>query len=180
MSQDPSTPKPSGSKNLVLVALGSNLGDREDIIQRTCVALAAECGVVLAKAIPVESRPLGEIADALFLNTAVVLETLLEPLPLLDKLQGIEKKFGRTRDIRWGNRPIDLDIILWRDAHGSFITLDHPLLKIPHPEALERDFVLVPASQIAGDWCHPFTGKTLEEETRSLLAKNSGRYPNLL
>ena len=156
------------TKGLVLLALGSNMGDREAFLQQGCLALASSCGEVVAQATPVASRPLGGVADAPFLNTAVLLETGLAPLELLYTLQEIEARYGRRREERWGNRTLDMDIILWRDARGVFITLDHPQLKIPHPAALERDFVLVPASQIAGDWRHPLTHRTLLEESHFL------------
>ena len=159
------------SSNLVLLALGSNLGDRERLLREGCDALNAACGTLLAKASIVNSRPLGTQANQMFLNTAVVLATAHEPLTLLDKLQEIEKKFGRERSLRWGNRTLDIDIILWRTPTGEPLVLDHPLLKIPHPAALERDFVLVPASQIAGDWRHPHTGATLSDECQKLCSE---------
>lgn len=144
-----------------LIALGSNLGDRKYYIEQACLAITSQCGKVLRVAEALESKPIGT-ADQPFINTALILESKLEPEAVLASLLQIEKDLGRVRNQRWGNRTIDLDIILWRTASESLVHQSETLT-IPHPEALKRDFVLGPAAAIAPDWQHPNAGKTLGE-----------------
>ncbi len=142
-----------------LIALGSNLGDRKYYIEQAIAAIRSQCGKVLEVAPFLETSPIGA-ADQLFINTALTLESTLEPLSLLNILLKIELELGRERKEKWGNRPIDLDIILWRSDAISQV-YESPELSIPHPETLKRDFVLIPAKAIASDRIHPLTGQEL-------------------
>ncbi len=144
-----------------LIALGSNLGDRKYYIEEAIKAIGGQCGKVLAVAPLLETSPIGA-ADQLFINTALTLESQLEPDPLLAILLAIELELGRQRKEKWGNRTIDLDIILWRSDAISQV-YQSPSLTIPHPECLKRDFVLHPAQAVAGDWIHPLEGLKLKE-----------------
>lgn len=144
-----------------LIALGSNLGDRKNHIAAAIQAIGSQCGKVMDIAETLESEPIGA-ADQTFFNTALTLESPLEPEALLKILLQIETDLGRVRSEHWGNRTIDLDIILWQKAsrpqvHGS------ETLTIPHPHALDRAFVLGPAAEVASDWIHPLNGRTLGE-----------------
>lgn len=84
-----------------------------------------------------ETKPLGPIKQPNFINGVVQIQTFLGPIELLDVLLGIERKLGRVRKERWGPRTIDLDILLYGDR-----IIDHPRLRVPHPELWNRPFVL--------------------------------------
>ncbi len=127
-----------------VVAFGSNLGDRVAIIQAAADALAATEGVELVAIAPVIEtpavRPYGIDRDApAYLNTVAVLTTTLEPGELHEVLRRLEDEHGRTRTERWGDRTLDLDLIVYGD-----LVQDDAELTLPHPRAHERDFVLRP------------------------------------
>lgn len=146
----------------VLIALGSNLEPRIDYLHHATALIRARCGEIAAEAAVYETNPV-EGPDLLFLNTALVCRTSLTPRELLTTLLKIEEELGRKRSRRGENRPIDLDIVLWRLADGGPLTVSDPDLVIPHPRFLERDFVLVPAAQIAGDWKIPGGGGSVSD-----------------
>ena len=132
-----------------VVALGSNLGDRAETLGRAVAALGAHQGVRVGAASSLwRSTALtleGFDPDKPeYLNAVVTGSTELEPLALLDALQGIERSLGRVRLVRWGDRTIDLDLIDY-DGRQS----ESPRLTLPHPRAHERDFVLAPWLEIA-------------------------------
>ena len=104
-----------------------------------------------------ETTPDGGVADLPFINMVVHYRTRLDPLALLSYLQMIESELGRIRERKWDNRSIDLDILLWRDDNQAMQVVNFPYLQIPHPLMLERDYVLVPANEVAPDWKHPYT-----------------------
>lgn len=90
------------------------------------------------------SQPIGPEGQADYINTAVSLETLLQPIDLLHKLQAIEDQQGRQRTLRWGARTLDLDLLLYDN-----ICLDTEELQLPHPEICNRVFVLQPLFDLA-------------------------------
>ena len=145
-----------------LIALGSNLGDREGNLRAALAALAAVDGVrVLRVSAFIETDPVGGPVQGRYLNGAAVLETLLPPMELLNAMLAAESIAGRTRDgLRWGPRTADLDLLLYGD-----LGIDVPGLTLPHPRMHERRFVLVPASEVADEWVHPL----LRRSIRSLL-----------
>jgi dihydroneopterin aldolase / 2-amino-4-hydroxy-6-hydroxymethyldihydropteridine diphosphokinase len=127
-----------------VIAFGSNLGDREATILEAVRLLAEAGGVeVIAVSDVVETiavTPEGEDPNApAYLNGVVLIDTTLEPEPLLDALNGIEASLGRERGARWADRTIDLDIVAYGDRE-----LDTERLTIPHPRAAQRSFVLAP------------------------------------
>ncbi|MDX1682708.1 MAG: 2-amino-4-hydroxy-6-hydroxymethyldihydropteridine diphosphokinase, partial [Phycisphaeraceae bacterium] len=101
----------------VLIALGSNRGDREARLEFALTAIGALPGTtVLTSSVPMETAPVGGVATGDFLNAAAILETKLEPMPLLEHLQAIEEEAGRppvNERERWGDRELDLDILLY-------------------------------------------------------------------
>jgi 2-amino-4-hydroxy-6-hydroxymethyldihydropteridine diphosphokinase len=106
----------------------------------------------------IETAPLGP-SRRRYVNAAAIVRTDLEPEALLDELHRIECMFGRRRvGARWGARVLDLDIVLW--SGGPFAV---PGLTIPHPAFRQREFVLAPGTQIAGDWRDPIGGLTLRQ-----------------
>lgn len=127
-----------------VIAFGSNLGDREATILEAVRLLAEAGGVeVIAVSDALETiavTPEGEDPNApAYLNGVVLIDTTLEPEPLLDALNGIEASLGRKRGARWADRTIDLDIVAYGDRE-----LDTERLTIPHPRAAQRSFVLAP------------------------------------
>ncbi|MFI6456884.1 2-amino-4-hydroxy-6-hydroxymethyldihydropteridine diphosphokinase [Streptosporangium amethystogenes] len=124
----------------VVLALGSNLGDRFGTLRGGLDALFAEPGLTLVAVSPVyETDPVGGPEQGAYLNAVVIAESALEPRALLDRAQGVENTFGRVRVERWGARTLDVDLISVGD-----VVMDDPDLTLPHPRAHERAFVLVP------------------------------------
>lgn len=156
-----------------LIALGSNIEDRGAHLQEAMTKIARHCGRITARARVLEFPPVGGVADRAFLNTAVVLLSTLTPLELLSLLLKIENSLGRTRLVRWANRTIDCDIILARKAEQN-LSIHESTLTIPHPHMHTRDFVLIPAAEIAPNWMHPLFHKTVGD----LLDLNASKAQN--
>ena len=130
-----------------VIALGSNLGDREAALDAAVAAIAALPGTAILKAsrrydTPPQDVP-PQFADFRFLNAALLIQTDLSPRDLLAALNAIEAHAGRVRILRNGPRPIDLDIILYEG-----VSSDDPALTLPHPRAHLRDFVLLPLADL--------------------------------
>jgi 2-amino-4-hydroxy-6-hydroxymethyldihydropteridine diphosphokinase len=123
-------------RDIAYVALGSNLGDREEYLERARSALAALPGTRLLRASSVEeTAPVGNVPQGPYLNQMVAIETELAPRELLDRLHEIERSAGRVRGVRWGARTLDLDIVMFDRQ-----TVSEPDLLVPHPELPNRDF----------------------------------------
>jgi 2-amino-4-hydroxy-6-hydroxymethyldihydropteridine diphosphokinase len=103
------------------------------------------------------------MGQSAYLNSAVRVVTRLVPIELLGRLLSIENALGRTRGVRWGERRIDLDLLLYDE-----IVCDSPELTLPHPRLHERRFVLEPLSDIAADVMHPTLGKTVSQMAAEL------------
>lgn len=129
----------------VALALGSNVGDRLATLQGALDDLAAVPGLDLAEVSSVyQTAPVGGPEQDDFLNVVAVGNTTLEPLALLAATQGVEDRWHRTREVHWGPRTLDIDIL----AIGAD-RMDLPGLEVPHPRAHERGFVLVPWAEVA-------------------------------
>lgn len=122
--------------DVAYIALGSNLGDRAAHLARARAALAAlpDTRVIAASAVE-ETEPIGPVPQGPYLNQMVAVETELEPRELLDRLHAIERAAGRTRDVRWGPRTLDLDIVVFGAR-----TMNDATLTLPHPGLAEREF----------------------------------------
>ncbi len=153
---------------LALLGLGANLGDRAAALNAAIEALSDARGIaVIRRSTVIETSPVGGAADQPpYLNAAVVVETQLSPESLLAKLHEIEASLGRRRDIHWGPRTIDLDLLLYDQQ-----VVESPTLTIPHPRMSFRRFVLEPAVEVGGDWQHPISKTTLLELLATLHAK---------
>ena len=143
-----------------VLALGSNLGDREWTLMSAAEALN-EVGEVVAFSSFLDSRAVGGPPQPDYLNAVLILETQLEPLELLKVCQAIEKIFGRTREVHWGPRTLDIDLITCSD-----LVMESDSLTLPHPRASERHFVLAPWYEIDNDAHLPGHGSVAD-----LLAK---------
>ena len=140
----------------VLLSLGSNIGDRLLNIERARKAVGY-LGREIAMSSLYETTAVGGSADKEFINGALCCETDMQPEEFMLRLLAVEADLGRQRRKKWENRLIDLDILLWRDANESVRVVNLPYLQIPHPQMLIRDFVLLPASEIAPSWRHPIS-----------------------
>ena len=140
------------------IALGSNLGDSYQILERALRLLSETEGVWIEKVSHwYQTAPVGPPQPD-YLNGCAVLEVALSPLELFQRLAGIEVECGRIRQERWGPRTLDLDILFF----GQVI-LRSETLEIPHPRFRERAFVLIPLAEIVPHWIDPVTQKTVAE-----------------
>lgn len=140
-----------------LLGLGSNLGDREaylvaaraDLEAHPCIRLDCSSGLFNTAAVG------GPLKQPDYLNAVLLIATSLPPTVLLAFCQELERRAGRERQIRWGARTLDVDLLCY-DA----LVLNEPDLQLPHPRLHERRFVLEPLCDLVPDWPHPVSGET--------------------
>lgn len=163
----------AGSPEEVLLALGSNLGDRRGNLESAIAGLA---GIVAVdqRATVVETAPMYVADQAPFLNMCLTGTTGLMPEALLVALKRLERSVGRVPGPVNGPRLIDIDIIFYGQRR---LVLDH--LVIPHPRLAERGFVLQPAEEIAPDWVHPESGLSIAQMAADLRGASSDHEPAL-
>ena len=150
--------------SIVYISLGSNLGDRAGNIKKTVEELSADKKLkIREKSAVYETEPVGGSPQDYFLNQVIGIETNLTPHDLLRSLLEIERKLGRKRGIRWGERLIDLDILLFDD-----LILKEFDLEIPHPRLFRRKFVLVPLAEINPELYHPVLRKKITDIVKDL------------
>lgn len=131
--------------------LGANLGDAADTLDQAVAALDRHPDItVTSRSSLFRTAPWGEVEQADFLNLGVLVTTTLSALELLSVAQGIEVACGRTRELRWGPRTLDIDLIRFGDE-GAEHYRRGPRLTLPHPRAHERAFVLAPWAELVGD-----------------------------
>jgi len=131
---------------LAYLCLGANLGERAHTMAAAITALEAAGVAIVARSALYETPPWGPIPQPAYLNQVVAVRSPLAPLDLLDLALAIERRLGRerTREERFGPRPIDIDILLFEG-----VEMDAPGLTLPHPRLAERAFALVPLVEIA-------------------------------
>lgn len=145
----------------VYLGLGTNLGNKEANLRTAIYKLQERIGKQVSLSSFYETAPWGFESDHSFLNAAIGLETNLSPIEILHITQEIEKELGRTKKSvngSYSDRLIDIDILLY-----DTLVLQTPELTIPHPLMTERDFVMKPLIEIAGNIIHPTRQKTLSE-----------------
>lgn len=145
----------------VYLGLGTNLGNKEANLRTAIYKLKERIGKQVSLSSFYETAPWGFESDHSFLNAAIGLETSLSPIEILHITQEIEKELGRTKKSvngSYSDRLIDIDILLY-----DTLVLQTPELTIPHPLMTERDFVMKPLIEIAGNVIHPTRQKTLSE-----------------
>lgn len=142
----------------IYLGLGTNMGDKKGNLFRA-IEMLDERGVkVLEKSSIYETEPIGIKEQDWFLNMAVMVETDLSPEELLKVINEIEAEMGRERNLKWGPRVIDIDILLYG---RKGIETDE--LQIPHRFLAERKFVLEPLNEIAGGVTHPWLDKSVNQ-----------------
>lgn len=149
---------------IAYIALGSNLGDKEKNLRRALLLLTQQGVEVVRVSSFLSTEPYGVTDQPQFLNAVACVRTSLAPLALLDVLLATELAMGRVRLRHWGERNIDLDLLLYED-----VVLDLPRLHLPHPDMQNRDFVLLPLAEIAPELKHPTLQKTIWELKKDLM-----------
>ena len=131
------------------IGIGSNLGDREGYLTFAVSELTNTDGVrSVSHSSWIETPPWGPVEQGPFLNGMLKVESTLEPLVMLDTILHIERLAGRQREIHWGPRTLDLDMVWAEDEGGQCVQVNTPNLVVPHPYFWERQFVLEPLQEV--------------------------------
>jgi len=139
-------------QNTVYIGLGSNIEDRSKYLSQAIADLILHSEITLVNFSSIyETEPIGYIDQNSFLNMVIKVKTSLKPLDLLRVTQEVEYKNGRKRDIKWGPRTLDLDILLYNQEN-----IETEKLIVPHPRMQERAFVLIPLIEIDKDIKIPY------------------------
>lgn len=130
---------------VVYIGVGANLCDPASQVEQAIATISErdDCRLVAQSSL-YQSKPMGPQDQPDYINAVIALETTLPPIALLDALQSIEQQQGRVRQRHWGERTLDLDILLYGNQ-----MIDHPRLTVPHYGMTEREFVLLPLAEIA-------------------------------
>lgn len=141
------------------LSLGSNMSDREKSIREALYYMENNEAVrIIKESKIIETEPYGMTQQDKFLNMAIEVDTLMDPMELLTYCKNLERMAGRIKTEHWGPRPLDIDIIFYDD-----IIMDTEKLTIPHPDMHNRQFVLDPLMEIAPYVRHPGIHKTVKE-----------------
>jgi len=152
--------------NNVFLLLGSNLGDRNLLLQQAIKYIEKDIGPVVKKSSVYETQSWGKTGEPDYLNRVIEIETGLQAQAILQKILAIEQTMGRKREEKWGSRVIDIDILFYNSA-----IINKPGLHIPHPELHKRRFTLEPLAEIAPDFIHPVL-KTSSSQLKNELKDN--------
>jgi 2-amino-4-hydroxy-6-hydroxymethyldihydropteridine diphosphokinase len=159
-------------RQLALLSLGSNLGDRKANLDGAIAALQQQPSVNLRDVSSYHETAAvgGPAGQGAFLNAVATAEPTLEPHAFLGVLRAIESRFGRQRTVRWGERTLDLDLLVFGDE-----VIETAELIVPHPRMAFRRFVLAPAAEVAPNAVEPWTERTVSD-----LLANLDRRPSLV
>ncbi|TFB31460.1 2-amino-4-hydroxy-6-hydroxymethyldihydropteridine diphosphokinase [Pedobacter alluvionis] len=144
--------------------LGGNLGNREANLKKAIELLNDKIGKVITSSSLYETAAWGKTDQPAFLNQAIALQTNLSALEVLDLALSIEQELGRVRKDKWGERLIDIDLILFGD---QIINIPDKL-QVPHPHMQDRKFVMEPLAEIAPEVIHPVLGETILSICRNI------------
>jgi 2-amino-4-hydroxy-6-hydroxymethyldihydropteridine diphosphokinase len=142
--------------NKVYLHTGTNLGDKAANLEQANAWIRQEIGPIVLDSSVHQTAPWGITTQPDFLNQALLVHTTLSASEVLAKIHWIERKMGRVRRIKWGERCIDIDILFFNDA-----IIEEENLTIPHPYLHLREFVLAPLREIAPELIHPVFGKSI-------------------
>jgi 2-amino-4-hydroxy-6-hydroxymethyldihydropteridine diphosphokinase len=143
---------------MAYLLIGGNMGNREDFLAKSRGLINDHCGKIIKQSSLFETAAWGVEDQSAFVNQAIQIETHLKAEELLKKILSIEEELGRKREVKYGPRIIDIDILLFNDA-----ILKSEGLTIPHPEMQKRRFVLVPLCEIAANDFHPVLKKSISQ-----------------
>ena len=144
--------------NLAYLLIGGNMGNREQYLSSARQLIEKNCGTIIHQSSIYQTAAWGLEEQDAFLNQVVEIDTSLGAVDLLQKILEIEEMLGRKRQLRYGPRLIDIDILLYNND-----IVETKGLNIPHPQMQNRRFVLVPLEEIAGHQIHPVLQKTIEQ-----------------
>lgn len=154
------------------INIGSNMGNRNALIEQAIAHIEFLCNAKTRKSPYVESEPWGYDSPNTFLNIGIAIETQLNPQELLNSLLKIEKSISpsshRDEDGNYIDRLIDIDLIAVDD-----VVIDSPTLQLPHPRMHLRDFVLTPMMHLNPSWVHPILNKTITQLYHQLHEKDN-------
>jgi 2-amino-4-hydroxy-6-hydroxymethyldihydropteridine diphosphokinase len=142
----------------VFLLLGSNLGDRKQLLEEAIEHIEEEIAPVTKSSAVYETQSWGKTNSPDYLNQVVLLQTELPAQIILQRILNIEWKIGRIREEKWGPRIIDIDILFYGDA-----LINEANLQVPHPELHNRRFTLEPLAEIAADLVHPVLNKNITQ-----------------
>jgi 2-amino-4-hydroxy-6-hydroxymethyldihydropteridine diphosphokinase len=144
--------------NTAFLHLGSNEGNRLDMIKSAISMIENKIGKVTAKSALYETEAWGLKDQPDFINQAIKVSTTSTAIETLELCKKIEADLGGIKKEKWGQRSIDIDLLFWNDS-----VLKNEKLTLPHPQIENRNFVLIPLMEIAGEYVHPILNKTIEE-----------------
>lgn len=153
--------------NLIILSLGSNVGNRIDNMNKAIEILSNKGIRIKQISSFYETEPWGVKEQAKFLNAVIKAETSLSPQELLLCIKSIESELGRKETFRWGPRMIDIDILFYDNQ-----VINNDELTIPHPLIQDREFVLLPLVEILPDWIHPVLSKDIKTLLNELNGDN--------
>lgn len=142
--------------NKAFLLIGGNMGDRENLLHLARTGIGEACGHAVRISSIYETAAWGLEAQAAFLNQVLEIETGLSAAELLQKILSLEESLGRKRDVKYGPRLIDIDILFFNDD-----VIHSEGLCVPHPQLQNRRFVLVPLAEVAPQKMHPVLQKTV-------------------
>jgi 2-amino-4-hydroxy-6-hydroxymethyldihydropteridine diphosphokinase len=146
------------------LSLGGNLGNTREIFEQTYLLIEKKIGRICKKSHLYQTAAWGLTEQADFLNQVIEVETNNKPEEILAHLLQIEHELGRVRDVRWGPRRIDLDLLFVDD-----LVVNSAQLTLPHPHIQDRKFILIPLAEIAPNVIHPQLKRTAQELLNSTL-----------
>nr|WP_294949219.1 2-amino-4-hydroxy-6-hydroxymethyldihydropteridine diphosphokinase [uncultured Mucilaginibacter sp.] len=140
----------------VFLLLGTNLGNRQLFLQQAIAHIAEEVAPIINASSVYETQSWGKTDEPDYLNQVIMLQTNLPAKDILQKILGIELQMGRKREVKWGSRIIDIDILFYGDE-----VINEPDLIVPHPQLHNRRFTLEPLVEIAPEFVHPVLNKNI-------------------
>ena len=144
--------------NWSYLLLGGNMGDRLETLKSASGLISERVGKIILASSYYETAAWGKVDQPSFLNQAILVETSMEAVPLLEMILNIEQEMGRFRKEKYGPRVIDIDILFFNEE-----IIQTMRLVIPHPEIQNRRFVLDPISEIAPEFVHPLLKKSMKQ-----------------